>query len=182
MTTIVSYYTPAYELDASRLVTSLVKFKLRHDVTAIETLGSWSANTGHKAAFMQQQRERHTGPIVWLDADAEVVKYPLAFDVLDGCDIAVHFRRDNELLSGTLYVGDTPKAREVLAAWVRRCEQFPSEWDQRNLQAALGMVPGVNLHKLPAAYTCIFDADDMLEQGEPVILHHQASRRLRHKA
>jgi len=178
---IVSYYTPAYAVDASRLVSSLDKFQLPYDVTPIDTLGSWSANTGHKAAFMQKMRERHTGPIVWLDADAEVMKYPLAFDVLDGCDIGVHFRRDSELLSGTLYVGDTPKAREVLAAWVRRCEECPNEWDQRNLHAALGMVHGVKLHRLPAAYTCIFDADDMLKQGEPVILHHQASRRLRLK-
>jgi len=179
---VVSYYTPPYRDDALRLIASLDGWGIAHEITPLPSQGSWIANCGHKSRFMADCREAHAGPIVWLDADAEVVQYPTAFDVLDGVDIAVHLRHGTELLSGTLYLGDTDRARQLLRRWVLACEQNPHEFDQRCLHKAMGSVPGLVVHHLPAAYTCIFDASDMLKQGDPVILHHQASRRLKRLA
>jgi hypothetical protein len=180
MFTVVSFYTPGYAGEAARLVESCEHFGIVHDVRAIDTLGDWQKNTSYKSAFLREVREEWTGPLVWLDADAEVVRYPTAFDVLDDCDVAAHYRRDTELLSGTLWLGDTQRCRSLLETWATLCGSRPMIWDQRNLAAAVGMVSGLRLHRLPAAYTCIFDAQDMLDQGDAVILHHQASRRLKH--
>lgn len=178
---IVSYYTPTYRDTAHRyLIPSCKSLGLDLDVREVDCLGSWDSNTRYKAEFLRRMREAYIGPIVWLDADAEVVKQPIAFDVLDDYDVAFHRFAGRELLSGTLWLGDTDYARALLDKWCKRCEQKPSQWDQKSLDDAVGRVHGLAVHELPAEYCFIFDLSRRLHpNADPVIVHHQASRTLK---
>jgi hypothetical protein len=174
----VSFYTPAYTGEAAGLVASLELFGLPHDVALVPPLGNWTANCGHKPSFLLSMAEKWPGrPLVWLDADARVRQYPALFDSLDA-DFACHFKDGRELLSGTLYFAPTAPAAELLRRWEERCRTAPGEWDQRNLQAVVAEgVPGLRVAELPPQYVQIFDL--MAHHGEPVILHRQASRKLK---
>lgn len=174
----VSFYAgPGYADEACGLIGSLDALGLAHDVRELPDAGSWELNCGRKAAFLQAMRASHPDcPLVWLDADARVLRPPTLFDELT-CDFAAHWKDGDELLSGTMFIGATDAAGELLETWRIECEQNPHEWDQKVLQRIINREPARwTTERLPASYTAIFDAG-MSEN--PVIEHRQASRRLK---
>lgn len=183
--TIVSFYTIGtdYEAEAQRLIESCERFNLPYRVEPVPNLGTWQRNTQHKAEFLRWMRSELTGPIVWLDADAEVKCYPALFAEITDADVAVHYRAKGkgkrELLSGTVWFAETVEARNLLDRWVETNRRNPKRWDQSTLADAIRDLPGVLVHELPAPYCLIFDR--MRRLGPPVILHHQASRRLKRR-
>ena len=74
----VSYYTPAtpYEVLADQLRRSLDRLGLAHRIEPITSLGSWVANTGLKASFIERAWQESDRPICWVDADAELLRAP----------------------------------------------------------------------------------------------------------
>lgn len=187
---VVSYFTEnsPYPECADRLVHSLHTLNLPHDVVAVRDLGNWYRNTQFKAKFLQQQLQKHyPKSLVCVDADAVFLKYPEYFDYLEdwksGPDIAVHVldhskygRRDRlpELLSGTIFLRNTPKASIILEKWIAECQKNSTLWDQRALASVL---KEFQFHRLPDEYCVIFDY--MSSVQDPVIKHFQASREVR---
>lgn len=173
----VSFFTPIYAEEAHGLLRTLILHGLDHDIREIESQSSWERNCSRKASFLAEMRTAHPGrPLVWVDADARVRRYPALLDSLT-CDFAAHWRNGHELLSGTMYWGATAKADELLAAWSRASEAMPDIMDQRTLQNIVDGWDG-RVVRLPPEYTAIFDGD-MAPEAAWVISHHQASRRLR---
>jgi hypothetical protein len=173
----VSFYTPGYAEEAAALRETLDRFGLPHEIRAMNSMGNWTHNCAMKSAFVCDMLHQRLRPVVWVDADARVVRYPDLFNSLD-CDFAAHWRWDAELLSGTLYFAATDTAANLAKAWAERCIANPQRWDQRTLQETVASIEGLRDARLPASYCSIFDAPDM--QDEPaVILHTQASRRLK---
>ena len=189
--TVVSFFTADYQADASRLIDSLEVFKIPKHIQRIPTLGSWAANTGYKPSFLLDMRSKYSGPIVWIDCDAIVRKYPHEFDDLADpkkiaprpVDMAVHYRNGTDLLSGTIYIGDTPAAPGILGDWIAKQIEYPETWDQRTLAATLAAHEDLILvYDLPDTYTFIFDIMRRSNPlGEPVIEHFQSSRRTRRR-
>jgi hypothetical protein len=126
--------------------------------------------------------------VVYVDADAEFLKYPSLFDEYDERDDAYlaahvldHSRRRRqhvqpELLSGTLYFKNCAKTHEIIEKWISHCNTNKQLWDQVALDRALkeGDYP---YFILPEEYCTIFDY--MSDVEEPVIKHYQASRTVR---
>jgi hypothetical protein len=80
---VVSFYTEGtgYEQEAGRLVESLYRFGLEHDVQPRPNMGGWKKNNDYKPAFILEMMEKHKGrDIVWLDSDAVVMAYPELWD------------------------------------------------------------------------------------------------------
>lgn len=178
---VVSYYTPAYHADAMEMQRTAREFGLFTDVRPVPDLGDWCHNCAMKPAFIRDRMlDYECRPIVWLDADARVRRRPLLF-YDQPCDFAAHWRHGSELLSGTLYFGTTPRAWKLAALWCEEQRKTPGVWDQKVLQNVIesGAVEGLNVRKLPATYTAVFDDVKMGTEDEWVISHHQASRRLR---
>lgn len=190
----VSYYTidTGYELEAAGLLSTLEAFKLQHHVAGVTPRSagrtwSWDRATQYKAEFIRDMQDRHPGePIVWLDADARVVQRPRLFEWLN-CDLAAHWYRNKELLSGTLYFAPGADSRAVVEAWIGRNRLRPHGRcaDQRNLQQVIGECRGLRIVNLPPEYAWI-DAGtggDLSARAYgrryPVIVHRQASRRLK---
>lgn len=172
--TYVSFYTPEYKPCADELELSLNKYNLKYEIRPIKSLGSWEKNCNYKPIFIREMMEKYKTPIVWLDADATVESYPLLFDNITA-DIAVHFRRGLELLSGTIFLNNTDEARQLVDIWVKEAQSKLHELDQISLKYSVDCWKG-KLMKLPERYCNIFD---LMNVPNPVITHHQASRKYR---
>jgi hypothetical protein len=178
---VVGFYTQGtpYADEALRMAQSAHRFGFETDLHGFQSRGSWWANTSYKPEFLLQMLDKHPGrPLVYVDADGRFVKYPHLFVEDLGKDIGVHYRKGKEeLLSGTVWLSGTQSCREIVKEWAHTCKTNPDKWDQRMLQKVLEDKQD-RVYHLPADYTSIFDS--MKEESEdPVILHYQASRRLR---
>ncbi len=173
----VSYFTENYREEADALIGTLKRFDLEYDVAKILDTGSWVGNCSRKASFIAAMMGCHRNrPVVWVDADARIRRYPILLDGISGdVDVAYHLRNEQELLSGTLYFAPTDMASKVVRNWWLRCDYSPHRLDQELLAEAVRIYKP-NVQHLPACYVRIFDADD---QGPDIVIEHmQASRRM----
>lgn len=183
----VSFYTDeAYRAEAEKLKASLDALGIAHDIRALASRGSWIANVEMKPEFIKAMLMEHPGtPIVWIDADGIVRRYPVIFDALDGYDLAVHFLHwangKDELLGGTMWLENNTTIMGLMDEWIAESKALQKFKDQLSLQNIIKRNPGrFRVYRLPANYTQIFDI--MKGAGQPVIEHFQASRRFRRTA
>jgi len=175
---VVSMYTKdtEYHAEAQRLHASLVKHRVPHVIYECKSTGSWEKNCQLKALVIQKMLNTTSGVVVWTDADSEIMRYPNLFDELT-CDIALH-KLGSEYLSGTVYFANNEKVRKVVKQWIA-LNQTNSQWDQKNLQRVI-CDSDITLEFLPAEYCKIFDRRSQRCE-DPVIVHYQASRRLKYE-
>lgn len=179
----VAYYTEntLYENEIKALKESCQDQGIHLHTKGYRDLGSWVKNCAIKPLFILEMLQKHPfHDILYLDADARVRKYPKLFDNFEG-DIGVHFRKrqggHQELLSGTIFLKNNERVRELIRRWAEIQQAHQKRWDQRVLQDLLKNYPGVAITDLPPTYTQIYDT--MRNAGEPVIEHFQASRRVK---
>ncbi|NIP35271.1 MAG: hypothetical protein GWN12_10025, partial [Thermoplasmata archaeon] len=152
-----------YEAEAEVLKASLETVGYSYDIRGVPNQGSWQRNTQLKARFVQHMLASYPGrPLLYLDVDAVMVQPP---DLLDGMDAdiaAVHFARKAELLSGTVWWGNTVQCNRVVRKWIRLNERHPERlpngkeaWDQRTLALAIKKIEGLRFVELPQEYTWI---------------------------
>ena len=133
----VSYYTKdtPYEALADRLRASLDALGLPHRIEPIATRGSWVANTGLKAGFIEEMWQDSDGPICWIDADAELLRAPyMVYD--NPFDFAIVRRHGWYDISSFVYFGKSPAAGQLIADWAQLCRDTPHVWDQALLTLA----------------------------------------------
>jgi len=194
MTTLfVSGYTigTGYEEEVkTRLEPSLQKFGLDYELVGYTSRGSWRENIWEKPFILDACRRRWKDcSLVWLDADAEVVAYPkMLFSINLG--FAAHFRQPKgNLSSGTMVFGKDISASHLLGFWRSHAqsralgylqESEASQTEQACLEKLVSnCLPDHRLTMLPLRYSTIFDGPQPNE--DPVIVHYQASRRLKAK-
>ena len=175
----ISYATPKYEPMMMVLADSLAAFGFQSHLESVKDRGSWAQNTAWKPEFLRLMMDEHPAErLVWLDADAELREYPEVFFKMDGAvDLAVGYR-ETELLSGTVYLGATLCARQIVEAWCKEQAKHPGVWDQRNLQTVVNTNSDRwDIRTLPPAYTYM-DGITAREHPDvaPIIHHYQASR------
>lgn len=183
----ISFYTSGtpYEAEAAELLVTLRQMGLakRSEIVAAPTLGDWTKNCAQKPLVIRNAMLRHEGsPIVWLDADSRLRKYPHLFDSFAAdVDCAFHLLDGHELLSGTLYFGPGQGAWDLAQAWCDRCRRQPGVWDQKSLHEVINENPGAySLASLPEEYCAIFDRGKV-RPDRVVIEQMQASRRLKRR-
>lgn len=172
---VVAYYTlnTPYEEEVKKLQKSLIDFNLPYDLRGTTNLGSWMKNTAFKPKFISQMMQVHPHKdILYLDSDAVVKQHPALFDDFKD-DIGVHYCKGVELLSGTIYLRNIERVRQIVDQWIEN--QTDHVWDQKVLQKILESDTRCRVVDLPSSYTHIFDR----MKGEAVIQHNQASRRFK---
>jgi hypothetical protein len=191
---IVAFYTlnTPYEDEAAKLIKSLNKLDLIHDVVGVPNLGGWQANTRFKAKFMEDMLNKHVGKnILYVDSDAIVHSRPVLFENYVA-DIAVRWQdfrwRKDECLSGTIFMANNDKTRELCRRWQRiNLNEGPNAttFEQWNLGSVIKEMEAegkIITKNLPPEYTMIFDSMRAIYPDViPVIEHFQASRKLRNK-
>ena len=177
---ITSYYTKGtgYETEVEYLKTTLKRFNLENDIVGIPDRGSWHKNTYYKAQFIQRMMNKHPGrPIVFVDADAKMRMNPVLFNDLS-YDFACHFHHPRkELLSGTLYFGNTKGARHLVKKWIEENRLHPkTHMPQKNLRAVFDRhKKEIKWKALPVEYCMIYDSHSRYK-ASPIIEHFQLSR------
>lgn len=182
MPIIVAFFTAEtlYEAEASRLIHSLDRLGLQHDVVAVADRGSWAANASMTAAFLSDSLAKHKGPIVYVNADAIFWTRPALFEQIDPttCDIAFHRCNWGQLANGTLWLSNSDACRSVIQEYAQRVEACaqPTKDEQRYLDHAIKAAAGIRIQQLPASYCYIHDIMPPINAGDIVIEHLQASR------
>ena len=189
---VVAYFTEGtpYEAEAETLKLSLEAIGYSYLISSVPNRGSWQKNTQMKAEFIQAMLEQiPDDPLLYLDVDSVMVQPPVLLDGMDADIGAVHFCGGPELLSGTLFLGGTPKCREVVQRWIDLNRKHPETlpngklaWDQRTLALAIKHTPGVRFQELPQEYTWITELTQRRMPGlSPVILHTRGAKRFKRK-
>jgi len=187
---VIAYFTvdTPYEHEAETLKASLESLDYSYHVCGVANLGSWQKNTQYKALFIKYMLDKYPGKnLLYLDVDAVMVKPPVLLDNLKADIAAVHFAKRVELLSGTLYLGNTPQCKRVVNKWIRLNEKYPETlpngkdaWDQRTLEMAIKRIEGVKFVELPQEYTWITELTQRLCPGlNPVIMHTRGAKRFK---
>jgi len=175
---ICAYYTEntPYEQEINALRESLVKLGLKYYFKPYKTLSKWEFNCGMKPAFIKECLLRYNHDVVmYTDADSVLLRQPLYLDNFDA-DIAVHHLGGKELLSGTIVLNSNARTLAFIDNWIMEQSLTPNEWDQKVLDRVLKTAK-LNVVELPLEYIQIFDAK--VQSKEPVVVHNQASRRLK---
>ena len=175
--TIISFYTDdeVYRPAIERLKASLDNFGLSYDIVCVADRGTWTANCSYKAEFILSMLEDYIPfNLIWLDADAEVVRYPELFDRIEG-DIAAVVNQHG-LFASAIYFHNTKEVRNLVTDWVQAIKDNPGEFtdDQINLERVIKAQSKVVFEELPPEYSFITDVMKPVEH--PVIIQHQASR------
>lgn len=183
-TVVVGYYTnDFYRIEGARMVASSAMFDLPLRFESWDDHGSWVSNTQQKANFLRWIIDRVQGrDILYVDADAVFRKNPLPFlnRLPDTVNIAAHYMKPGELLSGTIFLRNCNRTKHLLDDWIRLNKEDPGAWDQGTLNAVVKTMDDNEFFALPPAYTFIFDTmRRMYPHIEPVIEHYQASRTLK---
>jgi len=192
-TSFVSKNTEYEKVVKKYLIPSLEKLNLRYYIDYIEDRGSWINNVKYKPEFIKKMLIKHKEPIISLDADATVEKYPELFSNLSNeVDIAVHYldwktwyQRGNkkELLGGTIYFNYSKKVLDLVEYWIYKQKEV-NNWSQKVLEDIIKDRKDLTVYKLPLEYCYIKNLPNGKEpfiKLSPVILHHQVSRDLRNK-
>ena len=184
--TIVSYFTvdTGYEKEILNLIDSLNKLGLSYYIEGIRDTGNWTLNTHYKPIIIRKILDLIDKPVIFIDADARVQKYPLLFDDTKEDFMGYFPDRDktnntlikDKVLSGTIFFNNTVMARELLDLWVKKCQVQRGDWDQQILSDAIkALGDKLSIKNLPPTYVQIHDL--MKKFGDPIIEHYQASRR-----
>lgn len=189
---VISYFTKNtfYEKEKRSLIASLKEKKICYEIEAINSLGSWEKNCCYKPKFILEKLKKLKRPLLWIDADAVVLKDLDFFNSLKDCDISLKinesYAKDNpyRAMTGTLFINYTQNAIKILNLWNDLCQFLLKEkrdfelWDQMCLKYVLfDMKQKFCIKNLPEKYCYIFDDPySNLEAKDIHILHFQASR------
>ena len=189
--------TPYEQILRQYLLSSLQRQrKLNYWYTElIPDLGTWHLNTAYKAKFILDMFKMfpHFKSVVYVDADAEMLRYPTLFDEIpDEYDIACHFlsweiwygytgNKTRELLTGTILLKNRPIVKDLCNEWYNEAIK-QNEWEQKTLQRIITKYP-IKIFELPIEYCYMITRPHgeppLIRVDDPVFRHYQVSRTLK---
>jgi hypothetical protein len=177
---IVGFFTEGtrYEAEARRLANSVEALGLPIHLEKIPPIDDWLTAVRRKPIVLRELRERFHGPLLYVDVDAVVHSDPWPYlRGYDG-DMAVAGHRDEQIISGTILLNETPGTVKLIDAWIEAQSADPAAWDQHALQTvALSdqADKGYRVDFLPPEMCKVFDRR-YNPPVEAIIEHLQASR------
>jgi hypothetical protein len=141
----ISFYTSdgAYPRLADRLRASCEAVGLKNKIVQGPSRETWHRTINMKAAFILQNLLDAREPVLWLDCDCVVRKFPALlcrnehdFAIYNWC-MADHQFDGTKLLNsgGVSYWGYTAPAIELLVRWSAACHANPAAIDDQTLDA-----------------------------------------------
>ena len=197
---VIAFYSEGtpYEEEAAILRASLNRVGMAHEITPVPDRGSWGANTLHKGQFIKAKRNEHRGPLLYVDVDAYVHENCSAYFeglAAQGFDFGAHYfagpakghdrskvRAEGwRLLSGTLFLGDTPACKRLCSAWASmnglwKALAIMEGGGQKNLWFLTTCLQ-LKIARLPGRYTYVFDKPWAYPEGEPCVIEHTIASR-----
>ena len=193
---IISYYTkdtPYEDVMNDNLLPSLKKWNLDYEIKAYADRGNWSNNTAIKSEFIEEMLIKHKQPVVFLDCDATIEKYPsLLYEIPKDVDLGFHHfnwfgfwrgqwenKTNIQLLSGTMYWAYNEKVLNLIDGWMLKIKENPHMWEQVTLQKIVYARNDLKIFDIPQEYCCVVRQDYTVPDfiKDPIIIHWQASRK-----
>ena len=177
-----------YEKEILNLVRSLESFGLNHMIYCLPDRGDWMENCHHVIQAIDHALHFQDKHILWLDADARVQgRLPLFNDF--NYDLGAYRRKSKHSSgfhwdTGTLFYANNKRIKlyvkqmacNVSAFYAGEIEEYRDVWWMLDNAEKSGL----HLGEIPVGYSYIFDTRQPEEIGcEPLIIHHQASRRFK---
>ena len=176
------------------LLHSCIKLDITPIIRPVKNHKDWHKNVAQKPQVILdiltkniQDDER----LVFLDADAVLIKYPKLFEEIpDDIEIAyhmldrhswyndAHIKPQNELLTGTMMFRKTDAVIDLCKEWAKLASTS-YEWEQKILQSIIGK-HNLKTYLLPLEYCYIASLPNgdkpRVNVEEVIISHHQLSR------
>jgi len=174
---VVSFYTDEYAEFASTLIASCERFGYDCEVLAadLRELRDWRSRVAQKGPWLLAAMQRHDRPLLWLDADSEILLRPDLFDDPPFDFACCRAPCSGFFRSGTLYV--RPAALPLLERCAFRCEDRPQDGHERNLTAAWDATSRrYRTRELPRGYNAVPSMLDDPQPPDPVFIisNHQS--------
>ena len=152
--TVTSHLGNYYKNAVARFTKSCIKHDLKHIVYPLDGVDNWIKGCNLKPTIILDALEVFRQPILWIDADATIVKHPTAFDNPD-FDMALH-AQNGHWLSGTLYFSHN--AIDFVREWKKiTVTSTPDEITLLNLYNNRKNNPKIKM--LPSEYNQIIHSD-----------------------
>lgn len=171
---VVSYYTNRkYKAMANVLKDSCTAVGLHCAVFAVKDEGSWQKNVYQKPHVIRKAMAAYPAEdILFIDADAKVVRYPNELISTDW-EVAAYFEGPHLPVSGTVFLVNTPRVHAVVDAWAAGCDRGEGlNEDFHWMSLALRTVPTLRIGYLPPSY--FWKEKEMrgrFPTAEPVVEH-----------
>jgi hypothetical protein len=187
---VVSYYSPNYWPHAEKLIDSCKRWGLDYEINGVKPFASWHEGVSYKPKYLAQALSffSHYDAILWIDADAVVVRH-LPFDDYRGVDVAASkfqwsLQHKQEILTGTMLLATNVRVQMLLDQWVKDVKNFKHS-DTPEQDALVPLInswsTSINFRALDIEWTWIDDerVKDIYPGKIPAIIHKQASRQIR---
>ncbi len=161
--------------DAMKMFESCHRHGISSEIMPYKSFGNWRANANYKGNLVLSALKRHPlVNIVWIDADAVILKRPDLFDDME-YDIAVYFAEwplgsgQKKCSNGTIFFKNNSRVRAFVAEWARWSMANPGKSQQDKFGEMLqvykdGTAHGINWGELPPEY-CMVVAPDPLHEN-----------------
>ena len=189
---IVSFYTKntGYQKEIKKLELSIKKTEHEIYVEGIKSMGSWDLNTKYKPFLILNAMKKYPEEdyFLFLDADA-IVNKKIPMEDISGdiavCHKAIESKKQKGwLLSGTVFIKNNDKMKNIMYEWIKINEKNPKTFDQDTLYTVLkNNFEEIEIQRLSLKYCKINGSKNSVHKKvkDPIISHNQASRRLKGK-
>jgi len=181
---VVSFYTGegAYKDFAEKLRRSCERFGITPHIEKLDTTGVWSHNLNLKPPFLYRKLMELKRPIIWCDADAEIIQHPSLFEQ-PTFDFAVYnwaadptettpdqACRKLNATSGVLYLNYCAPVLQLVYQWNQACQRAPQISDDVVLDSVWAAWRGPKLRTfwLPREYNRM----DLRWPDLPPVINH----------
>lgn len=154
-----TFYTDDnYKQAADRLLRSCTRFKLTARADEAPDQGTWRKNCNQKPRLLLDIWKAHDGPVVCMDADCVVHRYPILLTQKHQCDAilwnaGVPSRRGRYVSSGVTWWNKTEMAQRMLERWAELSLQRLNKIVDPLLRiVCTEMAEHATIMRLPAAY------------------------------
>jgi hypothetical protein len=186
---IATFWTPNYAPLSVEFMGDIDRLQLPVRAEAIPKMGSYPAQM-RKATYILETMDTYGLPVIWVDIDARIRRWPDLFDSLaETADLsayrtsAISDRPDRRtrlygLNTSTIFINMTEPGRKFLQAWAHHCLKPGYKMDQEAACGALLQYRPPRCVDLPQGYAKIFDRKWQPGEEQTIYIEQfQASRR-----
>jgi len=141
-----------YQHLSERLLKSMNEFGLNYLAMSYEPSLEWTENCAVKPSLIEKAMKVHDGPVVWIDADAELISYP--YEMLsvpeDSYDFAareVSETGESKYLTSSIWFSGSENSKAMVQKWSKFCGENRQESDQENFAKVATSYSGFKLSK-----------------------------------
>jgi hypothetical protein len=195
----VAFYTkdtPYETIAENYLLPTLCKHGLYSRLSVVQDRGKWIKNIAYKPKLIEDALMEYPGhTIVYIDVDARIEEYPILFEQIPPeYDAAFHTldhdawygktTGEKEVFNGTIMLRSNPAVKAFVRKWIDACTN-EAIGEHRWFEKLMNEDATLKKYPLPLEYAYITSLPDgrspLVKVDKPVIAHHQASRKFRHR-